>query len=195
MHFTLLLLLASTWECWLWRCCFWFWRLHFFSFSCFHLYRGIAIFLVLPRISFHDSATFVIYSDSWSALQALGSLYTRYHLVLGIQRFLWPSLPSKMCLLLLDPLPHWGLWKRKGWCFGQKGLSSYPHFYFLVKSPVYFGPSNPGFLSLTLALPRERLYLLSKSPTFSSSTLFVLLRGSGFVFRCDIAPGVPHAER
>ena len=47
-----------------------------------------AIFLALSRISFHDSDSFVIYSDPRSALQALGSLYTHNPMVLEIQRFL-----------------------------------------------------------------------------------------------------------
>ena len=47
-----------------------------------------AIFLALSRISFHDSDSFVIYSDSRCALQALGSLYIHNPLVLKIQRFL-----------------------------------------------------------------------------------------------------------
>ena len=47
-----------------------------------------AIFLPLSCISFHDSSNFVIYSDSRSALEALGSLYTHIPLVLKIQRFL-----------------------------------------------------------------------------------------------------------
>ena len=42
----------------------------------------------IPRpFSFHISDNFVIYSDSRSALQALGCLYTRNPLVLKIQRF------------------------------------------------------------------------------------------------------------
>ena len=41
-----------------------------------------------PRVSFLDGNNFVIYSDSRSALQALGSIYTRNPLVLKIQRFL-----------------------------------------------------------------------------------------------------------
>ena len=47
-----------------------------------------AIFFALSRISFHDKDSFVIYSDSRSVLQALGSLYTCNPLVLKIQRFL-----------------------------------------------------------------------------------------------------------
>ena len=47
-----------------------------------------AIFLVFSRISFHDCNNLVIYSDSRSALLALGSLYTRKSLALKIQRFL-----------------------------------------------------------------------------------------------------------
>ena len=47
-----------------------------------------AIFLTVSRISFHGINNFVIYSDSRSAVQALGSLYTRNPLVLKIQRFL-----------------------------------------------------------------------------------------------------------
>ena len=47
-----------------------------------------AIFLALSRISFHDRNSFVTYSDSRSALQALGSFYTRNPLVIKIQRFL-----------------------------------------------------------------------------------------------------------
>ena len=47
-----------------------------------------AIFLALSHTSFHDSDSFVIYSDSRSALQALRSLYTRNSLVLKIQRLL-----------------------------------------------------------------------------------------------------------
>ena len=46
------------------------------------------IFRTLSNISFHDSYNFAIYCDSRSALQALGSLYTRNSLVLKIQRFL-----------------------------------------------------------------------------------------------------------
>ena len=47
-----------------------------------------AIFLDLSPISFYDSINFVIYSDTRSALQALGNLYTRNPLVLKIQIFL-----------------------------------------------------------------------------------------------------------
>ena len=47
-----------------------------------------AVFLSLSLISFHDSDSFVIYSDSRSALQYLGSLYTHNSIVLKIQRFL-----------------------------------------------------------------------------------------------------------
>ena len=47
-----------------------------------------AIFLALSRILFHNSTNFVIYSDSRSALQALGGLYTHNSLVMKIQCFL-----------------------------------------------------------------------------------------------------------
>ena len=47
------------------------------------------IFLALPRISFHTNNKFVIYSDSRSARQALGSLNTCNSLVLKLQRFLY----------------------------------------------------------------------------------------------------------
>ena len=46
-----------------------------------------AIFLDLSHISFHDSFNFVVHSDYRSALQALGSFYTRSSLVVKIQRF------------------------------------------------------------------------------------------------------------
>ena len=48
-----------------------------------------AIFLALSRISFHESDSFIIYSDSRSSLQALGSPYTGNLLVLKIQRVLF----------------------------------------------------------------------------------------------------------
>ena len=48
----------------------------------------VAILLALTRISFDVVDSFLIYSDSRSDLQALGSLYPRNFLVLKIQRFL-----------------------------------------------------------------------------------------------------------
>ena len=47
-----------------------------------------AIFLAVTRISTHNGSSFIIYSDSRSALQALGKLYTQHDLVLKIQSFL-----------------------------------------------------------------------------------------------------------
>ena len=64
-----------------------------------------AIFLALSCISVHDSNNFIIYYDSRSALQALGSLYTLNPLVIKIQRFLC-ELHAR--LLLLDS-SHVGL--------------------------------------------------------------------------------------
>ena len=72
----------------------------------FDLYSGIICYF--PRISFHDSNIFVIYSDSRSALQALGSLHTRSPLVLKIQRFLCDLHGRRKFLLLLEP-SHVGL--------------------------------------------------------------------------------------
>ena len=52
-------------------------------------------------------------------------------------------------------------------------------FYVLVECSAYV-PRNLVFLTLTSFSPRERLFfLLSESPTFSSSTLFAYLRVSG----------------
>ena len=56
-----------------------------------------AIFLHLSRIPFHDSDSFVLYSDSRSALQALGSFYIRNPLVLKIQRFLYDLYVENLC--------------------------------------------------------------------------------------------------
>ena len=46
-----------------------------------------AFFLALSRISFYDGNDFVLYSDSRSALQALGRFYKHNPLVLKIQCF------------------------------------------------------------------------------------------------------------
>ena len=80
-----------------------------------------AIFLAPSCISFIDSNNSISYSDSRSALQALGRLYTRNPLVLKIQRFLRDlHARRKFFLLLLDPLSRCALWQRKGYCFVQK---------------------------------------------------------------------------
>ena len=71
-----------------------------------------AIFLLLIRISVHDSDSFVIYSDSRSALLALGSLYTRNPLVLEIQRFLSDHAGRKFVFCWISS--HVGLWQLKG---------------------------------------------------------------------------------
>ena len=71
-----------------------------------------AIFLDLSRISLYDSDSFVIYSDSRSALQTLGSLYTRNPIFLKIQCFLCDL--SQICLLLLYSLTCRALLQRKG---------------------------------------------------------------------------------
>ena len=52
----------------------------------------------------------------------------------------------------------------------------------LVECPTYSVPRNRFYPSLTSMPPRERLpFLLSESPTFSSSTLFTFLRVSGLM--------------
>ena len=56
--------------------------------GCAAVFPDFDVFLSLPRISFPDIDSFVIYSDSRSALQVLGSLYTPNPLVLKIRRFL-----------------------------------------------------------------------------------------------------------
>ena len=68
---------------------------HDFETFCLPLADGViltaelyAIFLALTRISTHNDSSVIIYSDSRSALQPLGKLYTLHALVLKIQRFL-----------------------------------------------------------------------------------------------------------
>ena len=55
-------------------------------------------------------------------------------------------------------------------------------FHVLVECPAYYVPRNQVFPYLPSMPLRERLYLLSESPTFSSSTLFAFLRMSGLMF-------------
>ena len=56
-------------------------------------------------------------------------------------------------------------------------------FHILVESLTYSVLRNRFYPSLTSMPPRERLpFLLSESPTFSSSTLFAFLRVSGLMF-------------
>ena len=89
-----------------------------------------AIFLALTRISTPNGSSFVIYSDSLSALQALGKLYTRHALVLKIQCFL-AGLHSRRKDVCLCWVPsHVG-------CLARKGRITWPN------RPVFFRPPTP----------------------------------------------------
>ena len=67
------------------------------------------IFFALSSISFHDNNNFIIYSDSRSVLQALGSLYTHNTLVLKMQRFLCDFQARRKCLPFCWIPSHVGL--------------------------------------------------------------------------------------
>ena len=69
-----------------------------------------AIFLALTQISTHNDSSFIVHSDSSSALHALGRLYTRHALVLKIQRRFLAGLHSQRRFLLLDPIPCGTAW-------------------------------------------------------------------------------------
>ena len=81
----------------------------------------VDIFLALSRIYFPDSATFVIYSDSRNAMQALGSFYTRYPLVLKYNVSFVTFTPVENLPPSAGSPPMWGSLATKKLIFGQKG--------------------------------------------------------------------------
>ena len=106
-----------------------------------------AIFPALSRISFHDSDSLVIHSDSRSALQAFGSFYSHNSLVLKVQRFLCRLHARRKCRLLLYSFTCRAL-ATKRLMFWPKGPSNYPQpimmFYpFRTTFPVFTVPSMP----------------------------------------------------
>ena len=86
-----------------------------------------AIFLALSSITFHDSNNFVIYSDSRSALQALGGFYTRNPLFPKLQDLSPPGSP-----------PTLGSLSTKN--FSQPTIMLYP---FGTTFPLFAIPSMP----------------------------------------------------
>ena len=85
-----------------------------------------AIFLALSRISFYDSDSFVVYSDSRSALQALGNFYARNPLVLKFQYFLC-DLHARRNFVYFCWIPsHVGFSGNERLMFWPKGPSNYP---------------------------------------------------------------------
>ena len=99
-----------------------------------------AIFLALSRNSFHNSDSFVIYSYSRTAPQALGRLYTRNPLVLKIQHF-FCDLHGRRKFVAYWISSHVGLSGiEKGISYPQPIIMLYP---FRTAFPLIAVPSVP----------------------------------------------------
>ena len=98
-----------------------------------------AIYLSLFRISFHESNNFVIYLDSRSAMQALGSFYTWNSLVMKILRFLCDLHSRRKCVSCWIP-SHVG-------CSGNEKAGV------LTKRAIQLPPANHSALPLQDYVP------------------------------------------
>ena len=111
-----------------------------------------AIFLAFSRISFHDSNNFVIYCDSRSALQALGSRYKLNSLVWRYNVFFVTFTSVESLSPSGGSLPTLGFLATKRLMFWLKGPSSYPWaiimlYFFMTTFSLYAVPSvHPGSL-------------------------------------------------
>ena len=117
-----------------------------------------AIFLALCSISFHDSNNFVIYSESRSALQALGSLYTCNSLILKIQRFLC-DLHARLKFISFCWIPL------------HVGLSGYEKADVLAKMAIQLPPPNHNALPLRTTFPLFVVPSVPPGSPFGSSVL------------------------
>ena len=107
-----------------------------------------ALFLALSCISFHDSDSFVIYSDFRSALQAFGNLYICNPLVLKIQRSLCDLHALRKFVSFCWIPSHVGLCDNEKLMFWPKGPPNYPQpiimlYPFRTIFPLFAVPSVP----------------------------------------------------
>ena len=124
--------------------------------------ESCAIFLALSRISFHTSDNFVIYSDSRSALQALGCLYTRNPLVLKIQRFLCDLHAHRKSVSFC-------------WIPSHVGLSGNEKADFLAKRAIQLPPANHNALPLQDYNPSIRRSIRPPGSPIGTSVLRMVI--------------------
>ena len=108
----------------------WFWCVHFYSFSCFHLYSWIMLYFPCPFSHFVPWQFYFCYLFWFLKCPAnLGNLYTHHPLILKIQCFLY-DLHAHLKFVSFSWIPS------------NLGLSGKEKFDVLAKRTVHFPPAN-----------------------------------------------------